>query len=315
MSNFLTFDAAQISSSGAFLRGELERLDPTLYEPLADYKWARDITLRTDVTLSDDMSSFILTQFGTVGGANAGGKNFIGIKTTEIANVQVGSQKITQPITPWALGLNYSILELQKSQQTGRPIDDQQHVGLRLKWQMDTDEQVYIGDKGLGVNGMLNQDYIAPENATGSWDTLTPDQILEEVNGILGASWKESGFAMVPSDLLLPPLVFGSLATRMISAAGSQSILNYLQKNSISNAEAGRELNIRPSKWCTSAGTAGKTRAMAYTNRNDVIRLPQVQLASTPVRQEDLHFKNVYYGALGVVEVVRPESIAYLDGL
>lgn len=263
MSKLLTFDAAQLSSTGAFLMGELERLDQTLYTPLVDYKWARDITLRTDVTLADDISSFVLTDFSAIGGAKAGGKNFIGAKTTEIATVQVGSQKITQPITVWALGTNYSIIELQRSQQTGRPVDAQQHAGLNVKWQMDIDEQVYMGDEGLGVKGILNQDYIPPENATGTWDTLTTDQILEEVNGILGSSWKASGFAMVPSDLLLPPLVFGNLATRMVSSAGSQSILNYLQKNSLTNAEAGRELKIRPSKWCTSAGAAGKGRATA----------------------------------------------------
>jgi hypothetical protein len=41
--SFQTFDARTIDSSGAFLVGELERLDPRLNEPLASYTWSRDI--------------------------------------------------------------------------------------------------------------------------------------------------------------------------------------------------------------------------------------------------------------------------------
>lgn len=33
---------------------------------------------------------------------------------------------------------------------------------MKLKWNMDTDEQVYIGDSGLGVAGMLNLPDITP---------------------------------------------------------------------------------------------------------------------------------------------------------
>ena len=43
-------DAETISSTGAFLVGELERLDSRIYEPIADFTYGRDIDLRKDVT-------------------------------------------------------------------------------------------------------------------------------------------------------------------------------------------------------------------------------------------------------------------------
>lgn len=311
----MTFDASQITQTGAFLIGELERLDQTLHMPLVDFKWARDITLRTDVTIADDATSFILANFASVGGAQANGKNFIGLNSSAIASVQVGNTKVSQPMTPWAMSVDYSIIELAKSMQTNRPVDNQKHEGMKLKFNMDVDEQVYMGDESINVKGLLNQDIIAPENATDTWDKLTHDQILEEMNGILTTAWANSGYAIVPSDVLLPPTVYGSLVTRKVSEAGNISILKYLEQNSICNAENGKELSVRPSKWCTKAGTAKKGRVMAYTNRNDIVRFPLVSLSNLPLQYDGIHQKTVYYGALGVVEVVRPETIMYLDGV
>src|ERR1700744_4011403 len=57
-----------IDSTGAFMVGELERLDQTLHMPLAAVSWGRDIDLREDVTIGDEVSSFTLTTFGSAGG-------------------------------------------------------------------------------------------------------------------------------------------------------------------------------------------------------------------------------------------------------
>ena len=51
----ITFDQATVDSSGAFLIGELERLDQTLNLPLVGYTWTRDIQLREDVSIADDI--------------------------------------------------------------------------------------------------------------------------------------------------------------------------------------------------------------------------------------------------------------------
>jgi hypothetical protein len=38
------------------------------------------------------------------------------------------------------------VFELESAAKLGRPIDDQKLQALHLKHQMDTDEQVYVGD-------------------------------------------------------------------------------------------------------------------------------------------------------------------------
>ena len=59
----MRFTDAEISSTGAFLVGELERLDQELYAPLADFTWSRDIDLREDVTIADEVTSFMLANY------------------------------------------------------------------------------------------------------------------------------------------------------------------------------------------------------------------------------------------------------------
>src|SRR5436190_18865318 len=60
---FQTHDGRTVDSTGAFLVGELERLDLTLHEPLASVTWARDIQLREDVTVADEISSFTVSTY------------------------------------------------------------------------------------------------------------------------------------------------------------------------------------------------------------------------------------------------------------
>jgi hypothetical protein len=47
---------------------------------------------------------------------------------------------------------------------TGPSIDTQKYDGMQLKWNMDTDEQVYIGDAAKGAKGLLNLSQVTPTN-------------------------------------------------------------------------------------------------------------------------------------------------------
>src|SRR5580692_7348580 len=61
-----------VDGSGAFLVGELERLDQTSHQPLASVTFHEDLPFRDDVTLGDEWTSFTQETFGTPGGAGTG---------------------------------------------------------------------------------------------------------------------------------------------------------------------------------------------------------------------------------------------------
>ncbi|EIV5802287.1 DUF2184 domain-containing protein [Klebsiella michiganensis] len=311
----MTFDQATVDSSGAFLIHELERLDQTLNLPLTSQTWSRDIQLREDVSIADEISSFTNTTFAAAGTPNANGKNWISPLATAIAGVNVDIEKKGFPLELWGMELGWTVIELNAAAQVGRPIDTQKYDGMQLKWNMDTDEQVYIGDAAKGAKGLLNLSQVTPTNATKTWATSTADEIRASINQVLSNAWARSAYSKVPEDLLIPPEQYSFLASTIVSTAGNQSLLTYLETNTIAYHQNGKPLNIRPVKWMKGRGVGGTDRMVAYTNDKKFVRFPMVPLQSVPIQYRGLYQLVTYYGKLGAVEPVYPETLNYMDGI
>lgn len=311
----MTFDQATIDSSGAFLVHELERLDQTLNLPLTSQTWSRDIQLREDVSIADEISSFTNTTFSAAGTPNANGKNWISPLATAIAGINVDIEKKGFPLELWGMELGWTVIELKAAAQVGRPIDTQKYDGMQLKWNMDTDEQVYIGDTAKGAKGLLNLSQVTPTNATKTWANSTADEIRASINQVLSNAWARSAYSKVPEDLLIPPEQYSFIASTIVSSAGNQSLLTYLETNTIAYHQNGKPLNIRPVKWMKGRGVGGTDRMVAYTNDKKFVRFPMVPLQSVPIQYRGLYQLVTYYGKLGAVEPVYPETLNYMDGI
>jgi hypothetical protein len=331
---------ATVDSTGAFLVGELERLDLTLHEPLASVTWPRDVQLREDVSVADELSSFTVSTFTSGGGLGTGqvagkGKAWIGKDTTQISRVSVDIAKITQPLIPWAKEIAYTVLELESAAKLGRPVDEQKYRALQLAFQMEVDEQVYYGDVPMAFYGLVNSDRRTGQDAvanvanvangaqgTSLWTNKTPNEILQDLNEALVSAWAQTGWAVMPTDVLLPPAAFGYIATQMISQAGSDSVLNYLLRNNITSRQGGAVLDIRPVKWNVGAGVGGTLgtsnghdRMVIYSNDRERVRFPMTLLSKTPIQYDAIWHKTTYWGRLGVLEIIYPETVAYRDGV
>jgi len=334
----LTHDGRTVDSTGAFLVGELERLDMTLHDPLASVTWGRDIDLREDVTIADEVSSFTLSTYASASGLGAGqgigtGKAWMGKDTNQLTGISLDIAKKIFNLTPWAMELKYTILELESAAKLGRPIDQQKYEGLQLKHQMDIDEQVYIGDTSLGLLGLVNNTQVGYDAAVATVSGHTTwvdkinnglyDAVTQDVNTLLVNVWQNSGYAVVPSRLLLPPADFGLISTNKVSTAGNVSILKYIQENNILTTSGRGKLEIYPLKWLNgivSGGTigtggAGYDRMVAYTKDKKRVRFPMTLLQRTPVQYDSMYHKVAYFCRLGQVEIVYPETIGYADGL
>lgn len=311
---FKTYDQRTIDSAGAFFVGELERFDQTLHEPLTSFTWGRDIDLRTDISIADESTSFSRTGYAAAGSPNPSGKNLISSTATDIPGIDVDINKLTSPLYLWGMQLGYSLIELEAAQQIGRPLEQQKMAGLKMKYNMDMDEMVYVGDASLGKTGLVNNPDVSVANVAGAWSTGSPEVILEAVNDILTAAWKQSGYALCPTHLLLPPQQY-ALLNQPVTSAGSRSILDYISKDCIANGINGKALEVNPLKWLTGCGADSKNRAVAYTRGETYVRFPLVPVTHTPVEYRGLHHITTYYAKFGVVEFVYPETVTYADGL
>lgn len=324
----MTYDRQTIDSTGAFLNGELERLDQTLHMPLVAYTWGRDIDLREDVTIADEASSFTNSSFASPGGNGSKGKSWAAKTTNATPGISLDIGKTANPLTLWAEEIGWTLPELESAAKLGRPIDQQKYNGMQLKWNMDIDEQVYIGDTQLGFVGLFNSTAVTANavavGAQGSklWSLKTPDEILADVNNILNGTWAASGWAQMPDQLRLPPDQYAYIVSQKVSNAGNVSILKFLQENNIVKTSTGNDLTIQPVKWLIGCGTGGTigvadghNRMAAYTKNPDMVRFPMTLLNRTPIENRGLWQITTYYCRLGVVEFVYPETVQYADGI
>lgn len=309
-----TLDKQTIRDAGAFLIGELERLDPEIHGPLAAVTWGRDIDLREDVTLGDEVSSFTNSSFAAAGGIYANGINWVGKDATAIAGVAVNIEKSSKPLRLWGQEIGYTVKELAAAQQVGRPIDREKLDAMHLKHQMDIDQMVYVGDEVVGATGLCNNPDVSKTILSKLWSNSTPDEILESINKALETAWEASGYSILPDRLLVPPKAMSRL-TKPMTTAGSISILQYVREQCLCNTINGRLLEVAPVKHLAGIGTNGKDRMVAYTKSRQYVRYPLVPLQHTPVEYRGLYQLTTYYGALGEMEFVYPETVAYADGV
>jgi hypothetical protein len=308
-----TFDQRTIDSTGAFLQGQLERFDPKVNEPLVSITYTRDITLRSDVSLSDESASFTQDSFAAKDGSDGN----IGANTTTVGEVGVDVKKIVQPMYLWSKKAAWTVVELARSMQLGRPIDTAKIAVLAKAFQMEADKRAYIGSAKLGTTGLFNNASVSTSNALhGSWATATADNILADINDVLSRAYSASAYAVAPSELRVDPDSFGILSTTKVSDAGNISLLEYVKVNCIANTINGRPLNIQPVKWL-SAGQAvsNKNRMVAYTNDPTYVQFPVVPLQRQQMTYQDIAQSVAYLGSLGQVEFRYPETIAYSDGI
>lgn len=330
-------DGKYADTSGAFLVGELERIDLTEHQPLFSVSWDRDVPLRDDVTLGDEVSSFTQSSFSTPSGPGTGSaigqkRSFIGKKSTQIPEMEVDIDKTTVPLLPWGEGVAYSLPELTSAAQLGRPIDQQKMKALESEYQLQTDAQVYLGYAGNGTFGLINNtNAVTPTNfpATGTgslsiWTSKTAAQILTDLASLAYTPWAASGFAVKPNRIGLDPQNFNYIRITPATTAGSKSILAYFLESY--NMEQDTPLRIVPIKWLTGAGAGGTLMQQGTTNRaiawhrfeggwqEAPVRYPMTLLSRTPVQFDGLWHKFYKWGRMGACEFVYPETVAYMDG-
>lgn len=309
-----TIDKATADSTGAFLVGELERLDQTLNLPLVSYKWTRDMPLRSDVSIADEVSSYTNTDFAGAGGANPNGINWIGKDTTATPGINLNIDRTPQALRPWGIELSWTLLELASAQALGRSVDAQKYEAMRMKWNMDVDQVVYIGDPDSGFGGMLNLPGVTPVAAAAAWTATTdPDVIVQDINLVLTDAWVRSGYAVCPGKIGLAPELFGLLSSKKVSSAGNISVLEYVKINTIAFQENGEPLEIVSMKWASKRGVGGAHRIIAYTQDEQYMRFPLVPLLNTPLEYRSLYQLTTYYGRLGQVETPYVNTVSYLD--
>lgn len=322
-----TMDAA-VASGLAFLRGELEKRDPRLLEPLTNVSYAKDIDIVPGGGFVDYTSNEFV-DYATTGGNLGGAEGAIqGGQTNGIPTVQVNLSKDVFKVFTWMNNMKVSFIDNEKYQNTGstKSLDQMLNDAIRLNWDKALDQNTYQGFSNYGTFGLVNNPAVtAASVAAGAtsgktlWSQKTPVEILADVNNAITAVYMAAQYDedAVPDHVLIDPQNFAYIQITPVTSAGTQSILEYLLQNSLAR-NFGKSLTIRPSRWCIGAGSGSTNRMVVYqkneryVNFDLTVALTRIMTAPDPTQAA---YITNYAGQIGQVKYLYPMTARYVDGI
>lgn len=309
-------DAAGIASGQAFLTSELEKRDMLVRTPLTSFTYSRDIPVRVGGGWAEFVSAMNVG-YGLTGGS---GEGMIGSGSADgIPMVQADFGKDLWKTHAIYAGTRVFWIDMQKGNMTGRNIDTLLRDGLRMAYDKHMDENVYAGFAKYGTTGLINNPDVVITNATKTWATATPDEILEMVNNAILATWARAAYDLdaIPNHILLPYEQYNYIATTKVTNLAEKTILTFLEENNVSGKNGG-DLFIGATVWCKGAGTGSTDRMVVYSNKERYVAIdelvPLTRAMTTP-NAERFSYDTAYAGNVSETEVFYPETITYTDGI
>ncbi len=181
----------------------------------------------------------------------------------------------------------------------------------------------FVGSTEKRWTGLLNDGNVSRVDAaatgTGSstfWPAKTVDQIMADINGVLGSIRTNTGEVEWADTLRLPPDAFRYIATARLGVGdGMITVLEYVRKNNIYTAETGLPLDIAPLREARNASQDGGGRLVAYRKDPEVVRfhLPMPRRVLAPRQKSIMGFETGIIARTGGTEVRLPGAMAYLD--
>jgi hypothetical protein len=335
--NLFVRDAAP-ASGGAFLQGELEKPDFNLNEPLVNVTWPRDVPYETGGGFVDFTSNFFVDY--ATHGANQYG--LMGVDTNNLPTIQTNVSKDLFKVYRFGYIVKVPLISQQRLQMVGRSIENMLQTGLRLNYDLMLNDNAYLGLDPVGSKGLLNQGtsfeaasatavyqtYAAADGSNNSrkWADKTPEQILAELNNFLTQIWANGQYSpdAMPNQIGLPPQVMADLTIRLISTAGSASIMTYLMANNIAKTMFNIDLQIVPMRQTIDvgdalvSGTTSSGRMVAYVNDKKRLHfdetVPLTRLITQP-SAEQVAYLSTYVASVGVLKILYFQTIGYMDGI
>ncbi len=308
------------SDSYTFLMKELEKVDEKILEPLSGTDWPRDMPVITGGGLLESIVSVDVTYAST----GRDEDNLIFDATNDIPVVQADMSQSVARCFNFAEYMSFSALEREKMISVGRDPETFLNKGIRLHCDKAIDRSVYRGFTKVNSTGLCNNPNVvrgaAAAVGTGNstrWADKTADQILEDVNSVISAIWRDCDCSSdaLPNHILVPVEQFGLLVTRKVSDDSERSILTYILENNLTTQQGGR-LVISPCKWCSGAGAGGTDRLVCYINDPEKICFNLTQpLRRMETEYAEMRIKIPYIAQFSEVRFLYPQTVRYLDGI
>lgn len=247
-----------------------------------------------------------------------GKADWIGDRASDIPVVGTRLDQDETAVYMAGIGYDYGLEEVNQALMLGMNLLGEKAAAARLVYERTVDNMLFSGDTEKGWKGLYNHASVTAISATtGDWATATEDQILADVNELLGGIYTATNEIAMADTLLLPSLKLQHIASKRLGDGnGALTILQFLQQANVYTAETGNQLTIRGARGLNTAGAGNTARMVAYRRSPEVLKahIP-MRHRFLPVQVQGLTYKVPGIFRLGPLDIRLPKEVRYSDGI
>jgi hypothetical protein len=314
--NYQFGDAAQLALS--FVQQQAQVIEPQVYE--IQYPEIQYPNLVPVDTSGNEWAKSI----GFYAMDKVGQATWFNHLAADVPFADVSRQKFEQAIEMAAVGYYWTMEEIgQQSMIPNMNLMVERAAAARRASEEMIDSIAFFGDTTKNWTGLTNDANVTVTNATADgtgssalWSTKTAIQIARDINQILSGIYTASLTTETADTLLLPPDRFTTLAGTLVTNTAVTGLQLVTQGNAYT-ALTGNPLTIRTVRGLETAGAGGIARAIAYRNDPQILKLhlPMPFNFRPAMQVTALRFDVPGIFRTGGVEIRRPRSMRYLDGI
>jgi hypothetical protein len=265
------------------------------------------ITYQNDVPVDTSAHPFAktITFFSS---DNVGTAKVINGHGDDIPLANVDLNKFDANVFMAGIGYSFSLEEVGQAQMLGMNLDAMGAASARFAYEKFVDAAVYTGAGLPGATGLYNSAAVTPVAATGLFSALTPDQVLTDMNTLIGGAFAATLGVEMVNTVRLPLAVFNALTTRRVTDT-QMTILDFVRQNNVFTAQTGQPLDIKADFRIT-------TRAVAWMKDPEVVKLHMpMPLRFLPVQPHNVEYYVPGIFRMAGLDIRRPAAVRYLDGV
>lgn len=195
---------------------------------------------------------------------------------TDLPRADVKGEPTTAMVKSIGNSYGYSVQDMRASRLAGKSLDTRRSEAAHYAADRKTNEIAFAGDKKHKLMGMLSTDNDIPlytlsaVNGKTSWKDKSANEILDDINGMVGYQAELTQDVERADTLALPPAVFIDISTRQIPGTGFT-----VKKFLMENAPYLKEIISAPELSGNNASTNpyGVNVALMYTNSEEKFSL------------------------------------------
>lgn len=245
-----------------------------------------------------------------------GKAEWINGRADDVPLADIAREKFETTVQMAGIGYDYTVEEINQARYLGQNLTADKAMAARRAYEEHCEMIAFSGDTTKSFTGLMNNASVTIAAAAAAWSGATVAQILGDINGAITGIWSASKTVELADTILLPLTQYSLLTTKQLDATIDSNLMAYIVKNNIYTAQTGQPLKIRAMRQLSTAGASGVARMVAYRRDPTIIKM-HIPMRLRFLPPEARGFKFIVPGMfrVGGVDVKRPGSVRYIDGL